>query len=755
MYSKKLSKGESNMSDCTPEFWTLKEIRDSLEKEWNGKKKIVIPMFQRGKRWDKDKKETFIDSLRKRYPIGTLLFYKTVEGAQEIYTLIDGLQRGTAIKEYLSSPSKFFKINEISEESLNKIYNLLLSSGNENTQKEKINSLICDYIHGLKNYDDLELLELYNIISSDFPILKDKSKDFCNALKDDFKMLKEDYNSLCSMSIPAIVYTGDENTLPEIFERINSKGVALTEYEIYAASWPRQEFVISNENIVDYVLKKYDLLNDSEYSIGGYDRDKKRKSKKVNAFEYVFGLSKYLQNKYNSLGFYKNKSDDETNPVAFQILNACFNTSHKQIKSVHEIITRFSSKIEVLENALITVIEFVNKCIDPILKFKGNNRKDEGKIFHSQYQIMSLISFTFRKKYNIDDDDLKIKDTWKESKQKLQEQIWKYYIFDILTQYWGEGGTGKIHSANSDNRYFIPLTEVQFATAYDSYTEGQFNRHEARQVPNPSDIDYVILNTIYLSSFSAMDQLSIDKFDVEHIATKDQMKSLIKKTNGWGLPISHLANLCYLPEFENRSKGSSNFYQDDNYLQKADSTIEVIERKYSFTKKEDLEFMDLPYGDKDFDVLQEYYVNDFLKNRNKCIKAKFLTALGFSEDKSYEKETEPREIKEQLFDDKFFRITKIGKMVRTSFLYLSENNLLSDDDIFNLRDRDYCRKHLGCAFPVLTNKKEDTIDSNGVSRYYQDQVSLKEVNYYLCKEWFENDRKYVGPWLESRIIKKE
>lgn len=33
------------MSDCTPEFWTLKDIRDSLEKEWNGKKKIVIPMF--------------------------------------------------------------------------------------------------------------------------------------------------------------------------------------------------------------------------------------------------------------------------------------------------------------------------------------------------------------------------------------------------------------------------------------------------------------------------------------------------------------------------------------------------------------------------------------------------------------------------------------------------------------------------------------------------------------------------------------
>ncbi len=86
------------MSECTPEFWTLKDIRASIEKGYNGNKKIVIPMFQRGKRWDKDKKETFIDSLRKKYPIGTLLFYKD----NDIYTLIDGLQRATAIKDYLS-----------------------------------------------------------------------------------------------------------------------------------------------------------------------------------------------------------------------------------------------------------------------------------------------------------------------------------------------------------------------------------------------------------------------------------------------------------------------------------------------------------------------------------------------------------------------------------------------------------------------------------------------------------------------------
>ena len=148
------------MSDCTPEFWTLKDIQTSLEKEYNGKKKIVIPMFQRGKRWDKNKKETFIDSLRKKYPIGTLLFYKTNEGDQEIYTLIDGLQRGTAIKEYLANPSKFFTIKDFSNETMDKIYNLIVCSGNVEAQKNQINQKIEEYTSKIESNEEAsELLD--------------------------------------------------------------------------------------------------------------------------------------------------------------------------------------------------------------------------------------------------------------------------------------------------------------------------------------------------------------------------------------------------------------------------------------------------------------------------------------------------------------------------------------------------------------------------------------------------------------------
>lgn len=738
------------MADCTPELWTLKDIKEALEKECNGKKKIVIPMFQRGKRWDKNKKDTFIDSLRKRYPIGTLLFYKTVEGTQEIYTLIDGLQRGSCVREYLSNPSKFFKITDIKQESMEKVYDLIVVHESKEAQIEKINTIISDYVHGLKTYEDFELIELYNELLKEFPILNSKSSEFSKALKDDIKTLKENYNSLSTMTIPAIVYTGEESTLPEIFERINSKGVALTEYEIYAASWPRKEFIINNGEVVEYVLKKYDTLNDSEYAIKDYDRDEKRKNKNVNSFEYVFGLSKYIQNKYPSLGFNKNLKDDETNPVAFQMLNACFNSSHGQIKDVYKIINRFEGKIDALENALFDSIEFVNKCIEPILKFKGNNRKDEGKIFHSQYQIMSYISFAFRNKYDINSADLKILDTWKDSQAKLSENIWKYYVFDILSKFWSEGGTSKIHTSNIENRYFTDLTLGQFSTAYDSYSEDLLSRHEKKQVANPSYIDYVILNTIYVHSFSAMDQLSINKFDVEHIATKKQMLSLNKVTNGDGLPISHLANICYLPEYENRAKGSSNFYQDSNYLSKSKYDLDDIESKFSFTKKDDLEFMDLPYTSNDFDALENYYL-EFLRNRNEIVKSKFLESLGLHENPKsnigYEAKHE-MEIKD--FDEKYFRITKIGLLVSQAMKYLCAHDLLSDEDVTNLENKDFSSK-LGCWLPILVENESDTFDSNHRRRYYLEALEIFGKKYFLCKEWTEPKRCKIAPWLMRKL----
>ncbi|MBP1562086.1 MAG: hypothetical protein J6C96_12705, partial [Oscillospiraceae bacterium] len=226
-------------------------------------------------------------------------------------------------------------------------------------------------------------------------------------------------------------------------------------------------------------------------------------------------------------------------------------------------------------------------------------------------------------------------------KSILLKNLRLYYVYDIITNFWSEGGTGKIHSAAKPNRYLQEISPRAWRTALDGYFEKSMFRTETSKIANPKSEEYVILNCIYLHTFTAMDQLSIDKFDVEHIAPKEQMKNLIAKCGGNGLPISCIANLCYLPEYVNRSKKDRNFYQDTKYLQYIN--LESVEQKYSFTTREDLEWMDMPFeSEEDFNDLRQFY-SEFCTSRFETIKRLFCEAMGidYSEMKMLVEETLP------------------------------------------------------------------------------------------------------------------
>ena len=262
--------------------------------------------------------------------------------------------------------------------------------------------------------------------------------------------------------------------------------------------------------------------------------------------------------------------------------------------------------------------------VSAIIRFKGNSRNGT-KLFHSKYQILSMISTTFKEMYS-DGDFSHVSDSWNERKDLIAKNLKLYYVYDIITNYWSEGGTGKIHSAAKPNRYANEISPRAWRIALDAFFEKSMFRTESRQIANPKSEEYVLLNCIYLNTFTAMDQLSINKFDVEHIAPKEQMKKLIAATSGAGLPISCIANLCYLPEYVNRSKRDRNFYQDTKYL--LHINLDEVERKYSFTTRDDLEWMDMPYdGPEDFDELKEFYF-DFCNNRFAILKKLFCESMG-------------------------------------------------------------------------------------------------------------------------------
>ena len=92
------------MSYYTIEQWTVKDVAKAFmqKEESTTNRRVVIPIFQRGLRWESKRRTDFIDSINKGYPFGCLLFAKNKQ--LNTYSVVDGLQRGTTVCDYVYNP---------------------------------------------------------------------------------------------------------------------------------------------------------------------------------------------------------------------------------------------------------------------------------------------------------------------------------------------------------------------------------------------------------------------------------------------------------------------------------------------------------------------------------------------------------------------------------------------------------------------------------------------------------------------------
>lgn len=85
---------------------------------------MTIPTYQRPLVWSKAQKTAFIDNISRGFPFGSLLLYKY--DSTEQYSLIDGQQRFSTLREYQRHPEEFFPIESNAAQQIN---SLLASSG--------------------------------------------------------------------------------------------------------------------------------------------------------------------------------------------------------------------------------------------------------------------------------------------------------------------------------------------------------------------------------------------------------------------------------------------------------------------------------------------------------------------------------------------------------------------------------------------------------------------------------------------------
>ncbi len=608
-------------------------------------KNITIPKYQRGAVWNKQQKTKLIDSMINGFPFGSILLYRDNDKRQ----IIDGLQRSTTIIEFVKNPAAFFTDDYLSEDKIDKIILDFDVVSDKSIVKSKLEDIIKRWIvdnhKTMREIERMQYIGLVDEIINEFPTAANRRNSIIDSIKSILTSFQDICEKIADVKIPALVYEGDESLLPEIFERINSQGAKLTKQQIYAASWANDYVKVKSPELDDIILynkERYENMLDENMELEDYDPVELNRIREVNIFELVFGFGKMISKKYPYLFTFDEENKTKVESIGFNLINACLCQKSADMKNLNNNLKKYigltSEKIYEFLNEIIECIEIVDKRLSKCTKFKLNSRSTS-KItpLHTEMQIVSIIATVFILKHvecRFDDkgdlEDMRVvcsehMERWKRTKSTFDKNILKVYAMDILGQKWKGSGDKKLDNIISDNYYYNrEVTWDEFEQILDVYYSTiNSERNERKQVTSPKEAEKLILSMIYSSIFSAADQTDGSNYDIEHLAPKNLMKEKIcAYSEDFRLPVSSIANLCLLPEYDNRVKKDKTIYQDQKYLYSI-KNINEIEKKYTFTIKSDLAWLD---DDLDEDQFKDAYYK-FLDSRFEKMKGKIKENL--------------------------------------------------------------------------------------------------------------------------------
>lgn len=622
--------------------WKIEEFT-ALQIEENLSNKIFsVPRYQRGLVWKDKQKNDLVDTIKKGLPFGTLLLYKSGNG---IYQVIDGLQRSNSILEFVKNPTQFFNEEDIDTATIKKLAELTGVNGNKTAIEEMIRELLISWVKNdhvtMKDVDSMQFSKFGRIVAEKFPTCKEKEFDIGDMIEPMMNNYQEICKTISTTKIPAIVMEGSDELLPLLFERINSKGTQLSKYQIFAATWSDKKYKLSDRHmgIVKANRDRYDLMLDGNGSIEDYDSTEFINKKELDAFEIAFGFGKYISEEYPHL-FGKSSDEKSVESIGFTLLTGCLGLKNQQAKNMNTKLDELigQSKIDIFLDKIMDSIKFADKIVGKYSKFKSNGRTNAGeRPLHTEFQIASIIISIFLLRYaeiKIGDNDTVISikynfdhnsQSWKSIYEKaLKKNAAKIYLMETFQKRWTGTGDKKMDQVIVTPDYYTKeVTKTDFEVSLDSWFEIMTSeRSEFKRIASPKEQELLFLSAVYLSIFSAGQQVDGSNYDIEHLATQNLMKKHLDRFDGkLRLPISSIGNLCLLPEYANRSKKDKTIYDDNEYLKKSKMKIEDIENNYSFTSKTDLEWLNdetLPMDEFE-DKYRQFIKAHFEKMKKKLI----------------------------------------------------------------------------------------------------------------------------------------
>lgn len=332
------------------------------------KGRIQVPPFQRDFVWDNQKKLDLLDSLKKGFPIGSVLFWQADEenlfleedvqkigsyslprNGNDFYFILDGYQRlSTLFGCFIDHNRTSLSRDEIDwKKNFDIVYNLQedrFEFNRRTTSEIQIFQIpLYHFIDGEKFYDFQTDLVHSNVDEN-------KKKDY-------IRLYKSFGAKISGYDIPSIdLVGGNIKEAVEIFSRLNSRGERITDdWKVSALSFsPERKFRFGSE--IDHLfdrLIRYDFFNSN-----GERKHKRDLILKcvVNSFGKVYFDVSNVSNELEELAQRRDFID---------ISMAAFVSIEKAVKFLYEELMVLSSNLLPYNSHLIFVTEFFNRLPDP------------------------------------------------------------------------------------------------------------------------------------------------------------------------------------------------------------------------------------------------------------------------------------------------------------------------------------------------------------------------------------------------------
>ena len=495
---------------------------------------IAIPEIQRPFVWDATKVRDLIDSLYKGYPVGYIITWKnpnvklkdgTISEGKQI--LIDGQQRVTALSaairgnEVLNSQYKKKRI-KIAFNIKNETF--AVSTPAHEKSSEWISDI--SFLMNNKNLDTFQFCTDY--------------AEIANITPNEVNQRLNKLNEILNLGIGRIELSSkiDIDTVTEIFVRINSKGVPLSQADFALSKISVNEKYEGNDirKVIDYFSHFLETPQDFD-SIKNYDKEFASKE----MFNKIAWASKYADNLYK--------------PSYVDILRVAFTYKFRRGK-LQDLVSLLSGrdfetreyKEEIIEKSFndlyLGVKDFVNetnyKRYIMIIKSSGIINED---LIRSQNVLnFGYILYLLMKEKNYDANI-------------IESCVRKWVVYSILTERysgspesWFDYDVKKLATCENIPSYIEMQEEAELSESY--WNKILVDKFNTSVTSSPYWRIFVVsqiklLNRAFLSRSMTVRDLVEQRGDVHHIFPKDY---LIKSGINTMQQYNQIANYTYLQQ---------------------------------------------------------------------------------------------------------------------------------------------------------------------------------------------------------------